>query len=86
MIAAHRIALALLLASVCACAKAPLENIPLVWKPTSDTKVGAVNLTEIGNTKIHFDNFRDVRKQPELIAENREDAIPKAVTPTSVGH
>jgi len=76
----HRIATVLLLASLCACAKTPLENIPLVWKPTSETTFGAVNLTEIGNTKIQIEKFRDVRKQPQLIAENREDAIPKPVT------
>src|SRR6266446_6796608 len=76
----YRIPTMLLLVSLCACAKTPLENIPLVWKPTSETSFGAVNLTEIGNTKIQIEKFRDVRRQPELIAENREDAIPKAVT------
>jgi hypothetical protein len=76
----HQIATMMLLGSLCACAKPSLENIPLVWKPTSETHFGAVNLTEIGDTKIQFENFRDVRSRPELIAENREDALPKPVT------
>jgi hypothetical protein len=80
MIALHRIALVLLVASLCACAKKPLDNVPLVWKPTSEAKLGAINLTEIGHTKIRLDSFRDVRQHPELIAENREDPVPKPVT------
>jgi len=76
----HRIATVLLLASLCGCAKTPLENIPLVWKPTSQANFGAVNLTEIGNTKVQVSKFRDLRKPPELIAENREQATPKPVT------
>src|SRR5579864_3324399 len=76
----RRVALLLLLAGLCACAKPPLDNIPLVWKPTSQVNFGAVNLTEIGNTAIQVEKFRDVRKPPELIAENREQATPKPVT------
>src|SRR5689334_917338 len=77
---ANRLVALLVLASLCACAKAPLENIPLVWKPTSKTSIGTINLTEVGDTRIRLDDFRDTRKTPELIAENREEAVPKPVT------
>lgn len=74
-----RIALVLLALSLGACATAPLTNVPLVWKPTSDINV-STDLTDAARNRIQFEPFKDVRKQPELIAENREDATPKPVT------
>lgn len=65
--------------SACGTTK-PLENVPLTWKPTSTAEFGAVNLSGIANTRIQFESFRDARQNPQLVAENREEAQPKPVT------
>jgi hypothetical protein len=77
-----RIAIALLLAgfSACATVKARLENIPLIWKPTSEIDLPPGTVDTIVGTKIEFDVFKDVRQQPEMIAQNLEDAVSKPVT------
>jgi len=75
-----RIAAALLCLSLGACATQPLNDVPLVWKPTSELNFGGVDLSEAQRSKIQFGSFVDARKQPSLIAENREDTIPKPVT------
>jgi hypothetical protein len=54
-----------------------LENIPLVWKPTTQLSSGAVEST---SAKVSFAAFKDTRQNPQLIAENREDETPKPVT------
>ena len=63
-----------------ACATQLLNDVPLVWKPTSELNFGGVDLSEARRSKIQFEPFVDARKQPALIAENREDAIPRPVT------
>jgi hypothetical protein len=56
---------------------APLVNVPLEWKPTSDLKLGATQMTAAA---VQFEPFKDVRQMPEQIGENREDDTPKPVT------
>lgn len=70
----------LLTLSLAACATAPLRDIPLLWQPTKPANVGAIDVSGLRHVAIRFDTFRDVRKQPQLIAENREDPTPKPVT------
>jgi len=81
------IAFVLLFAGLSACHTAPvrLDNIPLMWKPTSwkstsELKLPAGALKNILDTKVQFNAFKDVRKNPELVAENNENATPKPVT------
>lgn len=56
---------------------APLVNVPLEWKPTSDLKLGTTQMTAAA---LQFEPFKDVRQMPEQIGENREDDTPKPVT------
>jgi hypothetical protein len=56
-----------------------LTHVPLKWKPTSDLRLGAMQMS---HAPIHFDVFRDVRADKEKIGENREDDTPKPVTTT----
>lgn len=53
-----------------------LVNVPLQWRPTSDLRLGAV---EMARASVQFDVFRDVRADKEAIGENREDQEPKPV-------
>lgn len=52
-----------------------LENIPLVWSPTSTLAgEGPLNLSgTLLTRKIHLDLLDDTRKNPALIAENHEN-------------
>src|SRR5690242_20657067 len=54
-----------------------LEHVPLKWRPTSDLKLGTV---EMAATPIQLETFQDVRANKEAIGENREDDVPKPVT------
>jgi hypothetical protein len=56
---------------------APLVNVPLEWKPTSELRLGAMQMTA---ATVQFEPFKDVREMPERIGENREDDTPKPVT------
>lgn len=72
---------ALLAASGSAMASKDLSNIPLVWSPTqSFAEFGAIDLNGIGNVKVQFSGFTDVRKNPGLIAENHEKNPVRQVT------
>ncbi len=72
---------ALLAASGSAMASKDLSNIPLVWSPTqSFAEFGAIDLNGIGNVKVQFNGFTDVRKNPALIAENHEKNPVRQVT------
>jgi hypothetical protein len=64
----------LLLAGSVSAAPKLLENIPLVWKPTDKlTELGPLNLSgPVITTKLHVDVLVDTRKDPALVAENRE--------------
>jgi hypothetical protein len=70
----------LLFVALSACKTMPLVNIPLVWKPTAEVRPTPGALDAILNANVQFDTFKDVRKQPELIAENREETTAKPVT------
>jgi len=54
-----------------------LEHVPLKWRPTSDLKLGTL---EMSQTPIQVETFQDVRANPQAIGENREDDVPKPVT------
>jgi hypothetical protein len=72
--------LALLLLSVPLVASSKtklLEHIPLQWRPTSDLRLGAAQMTA---SPITIATFIDVRDNKEVIGENREDESPKPVT------
>jgi len=73
-----RLFLMLLAVTVGAQAKpAPLEHVPLKWKPTSDLKLGTM---EMSQASVRFEAFQDVRDNREAIGENRESDKPKSVT------
>lgn len=66
---------------LCGCITPPLDNIPLVWKPTSSIgDFGALDVSSLMDVKIQVDKFADTRKDPQLIAENRENVKPRLVT------
>ena len=48
----------------------PLDDIPLVWKPTSAVK--PTDATANSNRRIVLSPFQDARKDVKLIGENRE--------------
>src|SRR5262249_43778334 len=54
-----------------------LQHVPLQWRPTSDLRLGAVQMTQ---TAIQFETFQDIRDNKEAIGENAEDDKPKPVT------
>lgn len=65
-------------AAFAACAaQPPLHNVSLQWAPSADANFGVVQASD---HKFSFENFRDARQQPQLIAENREKATPRTVT------
>jgi hypothetical protein len=73
-----RVFVGLLVATLGAVAlAAPLLNVPLKWKPTSDLRLGAAQMTA---ATVQFEPFKDLRQMPEQIGENREDDKPKLVT------
>ena len=54
-----------------------LENIPLVWRPTTEVVTGGGLPI---NASIEVKLFTDRRTEPSFIAENREGKMPKRVT------
>lgn len=56
-----------------------LQHVPLQWRPTSELKLGAMEMPQV---LIHFEVFQDVRDNKEAIGENLEDDKPKPVTTT----
>ncbi len=54
-----------------------LVHVPLQWRPTSDLRLGAVQMSQ---ARIQFLAFQDVRSNKEVIGENLEDDTPKPVT------
>ena len=56
-----------------------LEHVPLQWKPTSQLKLGVMQMST--DQPIQFQAFQDLRNDKEAIGENREDENnPKPVT------
>src|SRR6266850_3419087 len=75
-----RLFAALLVVTSAAYAKnALLEHVPLQWRPTSELKLGAM---EMSQAPIQLETFQDVRDNKEAIGENLEDDKPKPVTTT----
>lgn len=75
-----RIFLLVLAATFAAQAHAALlVDVPLKWEPTTDLRLGAM---EMSQAPVQFEAFRDVRADKKAIGENREDPTPKAVTTT----
>jgi hypothetical protein len=60
-------------------AKTLLEHVPLQWKPTSELKLGTM---EVSQVPIQFETFQDARDDKQAIGENLEDDKPKPVTTT----
>jgi hypothetical protein len=59
--------------------KTLLEHVPLQWKPTSELKLGTM---EVSQVPIQFETFQDARDDKQAIGENLEDDKPKPVTTT----
>src|SRR5690242_19783058 len=74
-----RILLLLLAITLTADAKTVLlEQVPLQWKPTSELKLGAMQMTQ---ASIQFGTFQDARDDKASIGQNLEnDDKPKPVT------
>ena len=73
-----RILLPVIAAMFCVQAHAALlVDVPLQWRPTSDLRLGTM---EMSQAPVQFDVFRDVRADKQAIGENREDEKPKPVT------
>ena len=54
-----RLVVMLFAVSLCAYAKTQLlEQVPLRWKPTSELRLGAMQMSQ---TSIQFETFQDVR-------------------------
>ena len=58
-----------------------LENIPLVWKPTTSVaKLGAIDLSGLSNTKLQIDPVADSRSERGFIGQNSEKQPARKVT------
>ena len=63
----------------CASTK-PIENVPLVWKPTSETSLGSVSLSDVSGVTFSVQKFIDNRNNKKLIGTNTESSPHKTVT------
>ena len=54
-----------------------LVHVPLQWRPTSELRLGALQMSQ---AHIQFLVFQNVRSNKEVIGENLEDDTPKPVT------
>jgi len=58
-----------------------LENIPLVWKPTTSVaKFGVIDLTGLSDTKVQIDPVADNRGERGFIGQNSEKQPARKVT------
>lgn len=70
-----------LLAFLAGCASTGLENIPLLWKPTTGMfSIGSAELAELKNSRLQIDPVTDDRENTSLIGQNREEQTPRKVT------
>ena len=53
-----------------------LANVPLKWRPTSELRLGTMQMSQM---PVQFEAFRDVRAD-KSIGENREEDTPKPLT------
>ena len=72
------LAMILMMAALAAqAAPASLQAVPLKWKPTSDLRLGAM---QMATQSIQIETFTDIRDDKSAIGENREESTPKPVT------
>jgi hypothetical protein len=70
-----------LLAFLAGCASTGLENIPLLWKPTTGMfSIGSAELAELQNARLQIDPVTDKRENTAVIGQNREQQTPREVT------
>lgn len=70
-----------LLAFLAGCASTGLENIPLLWKPTTGMfSIGSTELAELQNARLQVEPLTDKRENAAVIGQNREEPIPRQVT------
>lgn len=70
-----------LLAFLAGCASTGLENIPLLWKPTTGMfSIGSAELGELQNARLQIDRVTDIRENAALIGQNHEEQTPRQVT------
>jgi len=75
-----RLLVVLLAATLCAYAKPRLlEHVALQWRPTSDLRLGAMQMSD---NPVQFEAFQDARDNKQAIGENLEDDTPKPVSTT----
>lgn len=71
----------LLLALLSGCAaKKPLDNVPLVWKPTNEATAPSFDLTNLRQSRIAVRPFTDERQDRKEIGRNIEKTPNKLVT------
>jgi len=71
----------IMLALLCGCApKKPLDNVPLVWKPTNEATPLAFDLTGLRQSRIAVRLFTDERQERKEIGRNIEQTPNKLVT------
>jgi hypothetical protein len=72
-------ALLIAVAGVAVAKQALLTDVPLLWKPTSDLRLGTMQMPQ--NISVHFETFTDQREDHQSIGQNMEDeGKPKPVT------
>jgi len=70
-----------LLALLAGCATTGLENIPLLWMPTTGMfAMGPSQMAGLENARLQIDSVIDKRENPVLIGQNREEQAPRQVT------
>ena len=74
-----------LLAFLAGCASTGLENIPLVWKPTTGSiSIGSAELAELQNARLRIDPVSDRRENAAVIGQNREKKTRQVTTADDV--
>lgn len=63
--------------------KKPLQDIPLVYKPTESKNSGVVNLTGVLETRVQVTTLLDNRADRKTFGVNVEDSVPRPVTTSS---
>ncbi|MGQ0577780.1 MAG: hypothetical protein ACT4PQ_02585 [Betaproteobacteria bacterium] len=73
--------LVFLLAILAGCATTGLENIPLLWMPTTGMfAMGPSQIAGLEGATLQVDPVVDKRENPALIGQNREEPTPRRVT------
>ena len=70
-----------LLVLLVGCATPRLENIPLLWMPTTGMfATGPSQMEGLEDARLQVDPVVDMRENPARIGENREEPAPRQVT------